>query len=377
MKRTIRISRRGVVANRPQYQTTHSEDDVSRFLYTPPIHHLPPEILSMIFSLTVDQLDWASRTLLGSICRRWREVAINTKSLWNKIPIAEVKDTDCFFRTNGMYPCSEFLQIILERASGSPITVDIDASTKFYECILAALHGVMLDISSLLLSFERDDEEYFPGLDWDIRHLRLPSLRSLNIDCRRIYLSQTVDPFFKRLLDIAVQSRMVEQLDLILNCDTSLLVPPHEIFSKARCLKLYLTREYLESCEQSALGLTMNMNLETSEDCLRSLQHPISLSAFQHLHIKPLGLFLKCITSPRLYSIETYYYKRDENSQLAMLKSVASQLREMTLGLLEYSPVLSGCPVPFPQLRELCVKSDFSADLASLLILASNLEYLL
>ncbi|PVF94348.1 hypothetical protein CPB86DRAFT_47632 [Serendipita vermifera] len=54
------------------------------------IHRLPPEILTAVLLLVAkDQMPpyWYRSTVLGSVCRRWREVLNNAKSLWNNILI--------------------------------------------------------------------------------------------------------------------------------------------------------------------------------------------------------------------------------------------------------------------------------------------------
>lgn len=120
MRYNLRNRSNDAAVKTSQEQTSHSQHAVVPSVKPALIHRLPPEIMKMILLPIIDQRNrWMSSITLSSVCRRWRIVLNDTKSLWNDIYIRYPNTSQG--KPGGTYPCPEFLQIVLKRARGSPI----------------------------------------------------------------------------------------------------------------------------------------------------------------------------------------------------------------------------------------------------------------
>ncbi|KAI5830164.1 hypothetical protein K523DRAFT_26632 [Schizophyllum commune Tattone D] len=100
--------------------------------YTPPINRLPPELLSQIFVEALpSQLFQAKCTrrcvpmILSHVCGYWREVAIDTATLWQWISL-----TEC--RTKHVHRTRKLARRFVQRAKGTGLSVyfrDVEATS--------------------------------------------------------------------------------------------------------------------------------------------------------------------------------------------------------------------------------------------------------
>ena len=98
----------------------------------------PPEIASLIFSLSMGDEDYEpdrsklrklpTQFLLGSVSRRWRQVARSTPQLWSTISFTLVKE-----KTNTLPPL-RFINDWLQLSGSLPLNLWIieDAASNFY-----------------------------------------------------------------------------------------------------------------------------------------------------------------------------------------------------------------------------------------------------
>ncbi|KAJ3516110.1 hypothetical protein NLJ89_g1330 [Agrocybe chaxingu] len=89
----------------------------------PPIRALPPELLRIIFEMTVSQGDRVLRShtaplLLCRVCQLWRDIAIMTPTLWSSVAVDGrfVRSVD---------NCMNILDLAAERAGDAPLGLDL------------------------------------------------------------------------------------------------------------------------------------------------------------------------------------------------------------------------------------------------------------
>ncbi|KIM19976.1 hypothetical protein M408DRAFT_30769, partial [Serendipita vermifera MAFF 305830] len=66
------------------------ELEESRRTWTIPVHHLPIEILSIIF-VHIARINWKSPFVLGRVCRYWRESVLQTPEAWSMVKLNRIK----------------------------------------------------------------------------------------------------------------------------------------------------------------------------------------------------------------------------------------------------------------------------------------------
>lgn len=66
------------------------ELEESRRTWTIPVHHLPIEILSIIF-VHIARITWKSPFVLGRVCRYWRESVLQTPEAWSMVKLNRIK----------------------------------------------------------------------------------------------------------------------------------------------------------------------------------------------------------------------------------------------------------------------------------------------
>ncbi|KAG2057417.1 hypothetical protein BDR06DRAFT_1018954 [Suillus hirtellus] len=117
---------------------------------------LPTEILSYIFVYCLPEdryLSPASRQapiLLTRICRRWREVAVGTPSLWCKLWVA-VEHNDWQKRAF----CYD---VWLKRTLGHPLSLALRCYNNWTPLVRSLLHPYIHQISSLKIEFEQVEQ---------------------------------------------------------------------------------------------------------------------------------------------------------------------------------------------------------------------------
>ncbi|PVF94353.1 hypothetical protein CPB86DRAFT_47653 [Serendipita vermifera] len=235
MKYNLRTRSNGIVVKSSQRQPGHSQHAaMGASVKHAPIHRLPAEIIRMILlHVLVHKWDWEPPVMLGGVCRRWREILNNTKNAWNDITIREYP--------NRTYPSPELLQIILERASGSPIKLSAECGPTQCEWILKALHGASLDVIALTLRIQSMDNS-FTKLAQMISELTFPSLEELGIFLYMRSDSPGMRSFLKDFLDMGGRSQVADKLHLTIQCnpDTQFsILTQHDVFLKARELSVY------------------------------------------------------------------------------------------------------------------------------------------
>lgn len=91
------------------------------------IRKLPNEVLTIIFKYLVYE-DQMFTALLWTVCRLWRQIVLNTPTLWTKVKIYAKKNT-----YSGQY--LKKVQNDLQRSKGSNIRIDLDMTfSKVAQC---------------------------------------------------------------------------------------------------------------------------------------------------------------------------------------------------------------------------------------------------
>ncbi|KAK7053562.1 hypothetical protein R3P38DRAFT_1461157 [Favolaschia claudopus] len=100
-----------------------------------PVHDLPPEIISDIFILClpahgrVKPSPETAPLLLAQICRRWREIALETCQLWCSIYLEFPWESDRWDTYSQTALC--LLQTCIQRAKGYPLSLGLDRDRLF------------------------------------------------------------------------------------------------------------------------------------------------------------------------------------------------------------------------------------------------------
>ncbi|KDQ65161.1 hypothetical protein JAAARDRAFT_249363 [Jaapia argillacea MUCL 33604] len=190
-----------------QIQTLCVEQRASRCdaIYTettvPPIHRLPPELLTEVFVNCLDDEGFPQPFLLCGVCRYWWNVTLGVPRLWSRIYLAPDFPSD-----ERLALIKAHVQILLTRSVAAPLSLHIDwskcSSTSILDLFLPHVHRfrhvtlydpasddmgplirAIADHSPMLESFaipSFDLEDIFS----DIKAFRTPNLRELTLaDC--------------------------------------------------------------------------------------------------------------------------------------------------------------------------------------------------
>ncbi|KAG1862644.1 hypothetical protein F4604DRAFT_1574444 [Suillus subluteus] len=184
--------------------------------------HLPTEVLSQIFAhcLPVEhRLSPASKAvpmLLTRICRRWREVAVNMPSLWQRLYVGKDWQRAAF--------CYESW---LKRSRGRPLSLELQCHENNWTELRSLLQPHINRVSSLSLDFYQNVpqlevtitdflalEELTISLDWSdsaarmVQSISQPpcTLRSLTVTgvFFNMEYSSTFNPAWARLTNIQI-----------------------------------------------------------------------------------------------------------------------------------------------------------------------------
>ncbi|PVF97703.1 hypothetical protein CPB86DRAFT_873896 [Serendipita vermifera] len=173
-----------------------------------PINNIPVEILSEIMCLVCFGYDSEMNPLhLSHVCRRWREVTLETKSLWNYIRVSSFRDQGDL--ASGI---DDYLLALLERSRGGGITLDLWFPPLPAFCkALSIVSHYAVDITTLIYSTAEDegDESAFAKT---LHEIEFPNLHSLSIEC-----PENSGALLKSFLDLLERS-LDRGLELNLNC---------------------------------------------------------------------------------------------------------------------------------------------------------------
>ena len=150
--------------------TTRSPNATMDPLPPPAIHRvLPTEILMVIFEEHA-KLEWKAPTIDGKVCRRWREIVLNTPRAWSYLEISHNRP-----------PTNTNLMLWFDRSCTAPLHIRVGRNFTLNEhkTLFSLLHDYHTRIASLrmiagsLFFFNGRD---FPSLrlldikGWSIRH---------------------------------------------------------------------------------------------------------------------------------------------------------------------------------------------------------------
>uniref|UniRef100_A0A0W0EWS6 Uncharacterized protein n=2 Tax=Moniliophthora roreri TaxID=221103 RepID=A0A0W0EWS6_MONRR len=159
--------------------------------------YFPPEILSEIFSRVVvcnifgrNRGSWSEASHLGSICRYWRSVSLNTPDIWARISVFIENDT----HHQAVFPG---LVDHLIRAKSVSLTIEINIATSLWygwhrhaslDCLLTHVHRwghltfFALDAGALISLLDRVRSSAKAPLMRSVL-LSLPNLDSRTLNC--------------------------------------------------------------------------------------------------------------------------------------------------------------------------------------------------
>jgi hypothetical protein len=133
---------------------------------TPPlvIHKLlPSEIMGAIFEEHA-KLEWRAPAIDGRVCRRWRQIVLNTPRAWIYLEI-----------NAGEPPGEKELRVWLDRSGSAPLHIRVDEQTCFdYNLYEHSLHDILNDHYPRLASLRlpASDPLFFQGRDFPcLQHL--------------------------------------------------------------------------------------------------------------------------------------------------------------------------------------------------------------
>jgi hypothetical protein len=138
-----------------------------------------------------------------------------------------------------MYPCPQFLELILQRAREGPIELDIFVRIREYKGLFKMIQDVLPDITYLSLAPHHSMgslTDLYPILS----HLYLPSLTALKVSTSFKLDVKAAYMFIECLLAVAARSK-VDQLSLVISCHVETLVEilnRSQIFSRVKSLSL-------------------------------------------------------------------------------------------------------------------------------------------
>ncbi|KAJ7209837.1 hypothetical protein C8J57DRAFT_1608522 [Mycena rebaudengoi] len=117
-----------------------------------PVLTIPPEIVSLIFiaslptNLHPEPSPNTAPLLVAQICRRWREIALETSELWASVYIPAA-------RRNG----SELLEAWLQRAKGVPVSLYLDPQSALVHSPISFLTTYSAQVRSLSITLSLTD----------------------------------------------------------------------------------------------------------------------------------------------------------------------------------------------------------------------------
>ncbi|KAF9036942.1 hypothetical protein BDZ89DRAFT_451057 [Hymenopellis radicata] len=271
-----------------------------------PVQDIPPEILSAIFSFTLDaHFDAFDKTgltcpwLLGRICRQWRDVAWTTPALWSSFQMSKPPA----LTSTGMSRCVDRVKDVLARSGEAPL------STSFIfipEC-LEPFAGIASRLCDLHIVYSHGkDLRSLQGFDFS-------GLRRLSIHTGGMGTSDEV------YVDISRTAPQLQEAELVL--DGSIPPSPNAIILPWS----QLTRLKLWAYDGTTLR---NIRLHGFPQCTRL----VTLDVTSILHDDPL--MGSAISLPDLQSIKITFL-----SQLEPLRCVSLHTLEACLDYFEFDSI--------------------------------------
>jgi hypothetical protein len=396
----LESSDNGIKISTSQNQTIHVQHNP----IAPPakhnlIHGLPPEIMRIIFLSALErskvrnvELKRVIRT--GQVCRRWRDILNSMKCFWNDIqirredpwpwpnvcPILLLASPFRFYRhlvqiPGSTYPPPQFLELILKRARGSSIKLEIFIDICEYTWLFRMLQDVLSDITYLTLS-PRHPMDSFADLHPILCQLHLPSLAVLKVSTSPESDVGAAYMFAECLLGIATRSK-VPLLSLAISCRVESLVGvlnQSQIFPRVKSLTLEIGKNFQYLLRYIVLR---NPTVGTDSSSPKPLSRTVHFSSLYYLRTDSIELLFEHLSLPKLRALNIVYGRGEHAHQLESLGSIAPQIQKLVLrqNTLPYT-VTRGCAVPFTNLLELVVQRIPSKDSSSHLLLAPNLKIL-
>ncbi|KAF9036914.1 hypothetical protein BDZ89DRAFT_450109 [Hymenopellis radicata] len=294
----------------------------------PPIHDIPLEILTRIFSLTIDApfdvFDTtdgvASPWALGTICRRWREVAWGTPRLW------------CSFRADWSHHTS---QLCMEHVYATLAHSDkLDLSTNLATTVPSSIVP-FIDHASRLSDL--DISCTLPSLDELSILGDLSGLKKLRLEIKRRGPVRSTNGVY---LDISSKAPLL--VDVELQFDTLLhsrdiLILPWTQLKRLKVRGLIIDRPFFPLCPNLVVldDLAGGYALEAEEAGLRNeLDAITTLDSLQILNTPHLQR-LKHLRCPKLQVLQYQTVDIVDNTSGAILEDflVRSQCDVHTLNM--------------------------------------------
>ncbi|KAF9263846.1 hypothetical protein L218DRAFT_987447 [Marasmius fiardii PR-910] len=351
----MRDNRLKVPSNSPT-QTVHSSSSF-------PILALPPEILSHVFTFTVENNyfgHWLESTPprfgafhLAKVCSRWRNVAVNTPEIWARIWIGHDFSL-------GSSPVTaeqqDRLRRCLGRAKSFPLSVEIILRDTLSVGALNMKRFTLLRVLMESLGWATLTL-HFRGLLQDVCRAMLGELRKSLESLRRleIYIEGRGDMGVLQLwqgetefpnlhtLHLHHDTLQVEMPSFGINGMIDATIFP---YSRLNHLTLNLNRTHeetlqvLQSCQKHIQSLQINL-FSIGHDMTSSSTPPLTFVSLQTLIVhsphSPSRIhnpnILDALRTPSLESLTLSNFTRDQKARISLTQTLAS--------LLERSGVLS------------------------------------
>ena len=344
-----------------------------------PIRRVPTEILIEIFILCMgyDKSSFSpkrSPSLVGQVCRGWRQVALSTQKLWSSITVTS------YYR-----PSSTQAKLWISRASCAPLAIRLYSENTNIEKIRAVIAVLVQHCDRWRHLDLRIHPTMVPCLS-SIKH-RLPWLESLRIQLPTRHFHE-LDIF-----EVAPRLRILFLGPNILH--TMLKVPWHQVKdlhahvdTVTKCLETLQLMPNLVKCTIQASPMSK----------ASILLHDIPILTFPHLrffHILQLhpDEIFNNIKLPIIHTLHVSYYnkwKRREDLKwfsrrpfMSLLSCSSHTLRKLVIDHLdesEDSARIAHCLRASPSLEELCLRGGsfawVTADLLRQLTRQANIEVL-
>ncbi|KAK0469113.1 uncharacterized protein EV420DRAFT_9041 [Desarmillaria tabescens] len=254
-------------------------------LKPPPIHRLPPELLSEIFHWYLTDSTFYNVAvvrdgpwLLSHICRQWREIAISLNSLWSSFfiasPLPSIKDPEAL------------LQTVLKRSEGSPLSFGM-----WLERDISLLEMPMKGIITELAAH---------STAWKDVKFGMSSYNHFN-EVVGLFSDLTVQPSLLETLHINISSLDAHEPDQ----------HPITIFADAPMLRSVSIRPFFPMClpwSQMTYLCTTDLSLEQLLHICRVAVH-LETFLMECVHIDPQGDTPIPVTNNAIKTLQTWDFE--------------------------------------------------------------------
>jgi hypothetical protein len=153
----------------------------------PHIHILPDDILREIFTFTLSNYAPAYETpiqyVLGTVCRRWREVILHSPLLWTDIhaPLNGIYDPFVFFERSS----PALIDVSISPPPKPYLTTSRKSDLEFYSRILDTISNNLPRLRRFFVVVDDFEQLHCLFTSWTNREV--PNLRKLNVECGDYY----------------------------------------------------------------------------------------------------------------------------------------------------------------------------------------------